>query len=785
MATLVSPGVSVTVTNQSFFIPATAPTVPLLFIATADHKTQPNSTNPAEGTYEYGVVRTITSLTQSTTLYGIPRFLSDPNTGAPYYGDARNETGLFALNEFLSIADQAYVVRANVNLDDNYTDLVSLWDSEISVAETLLENNITSYLAQYNISNNFIPSSPSTSGHQVVNYGGTINNTTTLGVGIPSSTYTATITINGTPYAISYNLSTLSTFSDLVNQINTQLTGAGVASVPTAPAVGNLTVTSATTGSTSTVAIVDGNYAIQSATSGLHGTFVFNGNVTGVFSNGFVFTIANSTSNNGTYTVQGSTYLSGQTTVTVVGTVPSASGVSGNVVGFFGAVTGFASISAAVAGTNGYRTTVTSSEYLSLVATSMASVYALYSFSSSQFQTGFISDQHLSPLNVYGNGFSSPSTGTYDGLTYIADNIALFPGFPGGGTVAGEFTPVEGGDLLSAVADVYQLTTKFLNSTMLGANDAARRVAIVAALNAAVNSNTAILSENFQYNLILCPGYSEVVPALLNLCVAIQEEALVIGDPPNNLSPDGITNPSTGWAVSVNRVLSTDVAYYYPWGLGTNLDGSSVMVAPSGIALYTYAYNDNVAYLWFAPAGTNRGIIDPNIIDLGYASGTLGTATTFVQTLLNQGQRDQLYQYSAAGGINPLCFFPGYGFVIWGQKTSTGLVASSLDRVNVSRLVKYIKRSLRVNAMPFVFEPNDQLTRNNLQTMVNNFLGNLIVKRGLYDYATVCDSTNNTPAVIQANQLIIDVALQPVIAAEFIYIPITVVATGAALTSSS
>ena len=91
MATLVSPGVSVTVTNESFFIPVSAPTVPLIFLATAAEKLQADGLSPAVGTEEHDIVRTVTSLKQSTELYGIPRFLRDEGTLAEFHGDARNE----------------------------------------------------------------------------------------------------------------------------------------------------------------------------------------------------------------------------------------------------------------------------------------------------------------------------------------------------------------------------------------------------------------------------------------------------------------------------------------------------------------------------------------------------------------------------------------------------------------------------------------------------------------------------------------------------------------------
>ena len=118
--------------------------------------------------------------------------------------------------------------------------------------------------------------------------------------------------------------------------------------------------------------------------------------------------------------------------------------------------------------------------------------------------------------------------------------------------------------------------------------------------------------------------------------------------------------------------------------------------------------------------------------------------------------------------------------IVWGQKTSYG-AASALDRVNVMRLLMYIKRALRKGAFPFVFEPNDKITRDDLKAMADGFLNDIMAKRGLYDFVTLCDTSNNTPYIIDNNELYMDVALKPVKAAEFIYIPIRVLSTGAAM----
>jgi phage tail sheath protein FI len=136
--------------------------------------------------------------------------------------------------------------------------------------------------------------------------------------------------------------------------------------------------------------------------------------------------------------------------------------------------------------------------------------------------------------------------------------------------------------------------------------------------------------------------------------------------------------------------------------------------------------------------------------------------------------------YDSPRNINPITFFPGRGILIWGQKTSSP-ATSAMDRINVVRGVMYLRRVLRKGAMPFVFEPNDQITRDNLKSAADGLLNDMMVKRGLMDFATYCDATNNTPTVIDNNQLILDVAIKPTRAAEFIYIPIRVVSTSASI----
>ena len=136
--------------------------------------------------------------------------------------------------------------------------------------------------------------------------------------------------------------------------------------------------------------------------------------------------------------------------------------------------------------------------------------------------------------------------------------------------------------------------------------------------------------------------------------------------------------------------------------------------------------------------------------------------------------RDRLYTKN----INPLVNFPGTGLYLWGQKTLHPF-ASALDRVNVARLLAFLRERFDVVARPFIFEPNDKITRDRVLLVFNAFMEDMVAKRAVYDFLVVCDETNNTNARIDRNELYIDIAIEPVKAAEFIYIPIRVVNTGA------
>jgi hypothetical protein len=307
----------------------------------------------------------------------------------------------------------------------------------------------------------------------------------------------------------------------------------------------------------------------------------------------------------------------------------------------------------------------------------------------------------------------------------------------------------------------------------------AQQIVIVRAIQSAIISDEEIRAEDLYFNLIAAPGFVEAIDEMLVLNEDRKQTAFVVGDTPFTLNASGtsLQNWATGASLPFGNgadglvSASKYFAAWYPSGLATNVDGTDVVVPPSHMALRTIAYNDQVAYPWFAPAGLQRGVVN-NAAAVGYVNAD----GQFVTVKLNEGQRDILYQ----NGINPIRVMPQGGIVIFGQKTRQPY-ASATDRINVVRLENYLRYQLNLLAQPFLFEPNDTTTRKSVSDAFNRFLSELITLRGLYDFLVVCDLSNNTPARIDRNELWIDIAIQPVKAIEFIYIPIRIKNTGSNL----
>jgi len=305
----------------------------------------------------------------------------------------------------------------------------------------------------------------------------------------------------------------------------------------------------------------------------------------------------------------------------------------------------------------------------------------------------------------------------------------------------------------------------------------AQRAIVVEALKSGIDSSTDIREEQRQFNLMACPQYPELIPNMVQLNNDRNNTAFVIGDTPLRLGPTG--TDITSWASDNGGAgypsgdgLATSDPYlgvFYPSCQTTDLSGSSVVQPPSHMMLRTILRSDEVAYPWLAPAGTRRGVID-NALRIGYVNAITGE---FVTLGVNQGLRDILYELD----INPITFVPGVGITNFGNKTVMS-TASAMDRINVARLIAYVRNRLQEIGKTFLFEPNDQITRNEVSSAVNSLMIDLVNKRGIYDYLVVCDLTNNTPARIDRNELWVDIAIEPVKAVEFIYIPLRLKNTG-------
>lgn len=308
----------------------------------------------------------------------------------------------------------------------------------------------------------------------------------------------------------------------------------------------------------------------------------------------------------------------------------------------------------------------------------------------------------------------------------------------------------------------------------------AQRAVVVNSLKGAIDTNTNVRDEDFFFNIMATPNYPELQPNMITLNSDRGETAFIVGDTPMRL--DDSATAIEAWALNVVGASQTSeeglvtrssyMGLFYPSGL-TSVPGQTstglVAVPPSHMMVRTLLRNDQIAYPWFAPAGTRRGVID-NATSVGYIDSATGE---FVPTRSRMGIRDTLY----TNFINPLVFFTGQGLLNYGNKSSLNS-GTALDRINVSRLVAYIRRQLTLLARPFIFEPNDSFTRAQVQNTMSAFMNTLIATRGILDYSVICDDSNNTPERIDRSELYVDVAIQPIKAVEFIYIPVRILNTG-------
>jgi hypothetical protein len=262
----------------------------------------------------------------------------------------------------------------------------------------------------------------------------------------------------------------------------------------------------------------------------------------------------------------------------------------------------------------------------------------------------------------------------------------------------------------------------------------------------------------YQFNVLFAPG-------LLNDTHTAQITNIITNtqDRGDNLFVMDLTNFNSTVANATVQAQSRDTSYaatYWPWvRIIDPATGKQVWVPASTVIPGVYAFNDKVSAPWFAPAGINRGGLN-TVLQAQYK--------------LSQANKDALY----SSNVNPLATLPKQGVVVYGQKTLQK-EASALDRVNVRRLMIELKAYIRQIADTIVFEQNTIATRNLFLAKVGPYLDIIQQKQGLYAYKVVMDESNNGPAVIDQNQLIGQIYVQPTRTAEFISLDFILLPTGA------
>jgi hypothetical protein len=322
-------------------------------------------------------------------------------------------------------------------------------------------------------------------------------------------------------------------------------------------------------------------------------------------------------------------------------------------------------------------------------------------------------------------------------------SASLASGLPavGSGSYGGSFA---GGIAATSTTQLMNEAITTSNVQGFGVND----------FNAAFN----LLSnkDEYQFNVLLAPGVTlgnSAAATMISIC-ELRGDAIAMIDTTTYGST--VTSAATAAAGQSSNYSAT----YWPWiQLFSSALGKTVWAPASTIMGGVLAFNDQVGAEWFAPAGLNRGGV-PSVLK--------------AERKLSQADRDNLYN----ANVNPLATFPGNGVVVFGQKTLQRR-ATALDRVNVRRLLIALKGFIGQVANNLVFEQNTTITRNRFLSQVNPYLDSVVQRQGLYAYRVVMDESNNTADVIDRNQLVGQIYIQPTKTAEFIVLNYNILPTGA------
>ena len=818
MVTLVSPGVSVTVVDESAYGAPGAGTIPLLVLATRENKTDPTGSETdgiaryTKSTYAGDVVR-VTSQRELTQYFGNPTFTTSGTTVVQ--GSETSEYGLLAAYSYLGQGSQAYIVRADVDLAELEATTTAPTAAYSTANSLWLDTDASSYgIHKYNSTTGlWVAQTP------VIEVN---DNATTLEAGGASYTPSTTVTVGAFLVVVHANQSgnlSLEYFigktgspdsweeldSDSTLSTGDTVTWARHFSTPAAPGDGDIwikttspgnginlvvnefttawvskTVQGVTTALTAGVSTSIGDFYPQdgSSTTALTSSTATSGRllldldvntkaliiVQRVTSVGGVSTLSNYTTKFAQTSTPTATAATGQ--LWFDNTINSLDIYKVNA-GAYDAVTPTYSTTAPTSPSGGDVWVDTTNAAEGQANERSYPVIKVYSSALSAWVTHSNTDQSTNRGVLFANisdtagNASSPITGAPSALVYPTNMIVI--------------------NMAQSKNTVREWNgTAWRNAAPNHADGSGRfgryaQRAVIAQAMQAATSGTDLRDEQYTFSLLCAPNYPELTDELVTLNSDRGETAFIIIDTPMRKNPTEAVLWVQNNAVATENgedglvTNNTYSAVYYPAGNTTEpVNGNTVVVPPSHMALYTYAYNDNISFQWFAPAGTTRGVVQ-NASAVGYIT----SEGEFKAVALTQGQRDSMYQ----NNLNPIATFVGQGTIIFGQKT-LHVGTSALDRVNVARLVAYLRGRFDSIARPFLFEQNDTQTRARAKLVFERFLADILSRRGIYDFAVVCDETNNTPARIDRNELYIDVAIEPAKAVEFIYIPIRIVNTG-------
>ena len=305
-------------------------------------------------------------------------------------------------------------------------------------------------------------------------------------------------------------------------------------------------------------------------------------------------------------------------------------------------------------------------------------------------------------------------------------------------------------------------------------SDSANNTALIGNANVVPKTGMQSLDDDvLNIGIALIPGVANqsVQNNLITLAEGTQNFIALVA-PPYAIGPpqdaiDWTNGKSASTAGSRTAAINSSyAAVYYPWvKVFSVFDGKDRWFDPTIYAARQMAYTDTVADSWFAPAGYRRGRL---------------TKPVETEVKLNQGDRDALY--SGGNVVNPIVNFPQQGITIWGQRT-TQRSPTALDRINIRRLMIYIRKIILAATRRFVFEPNDEFTWAQIEGVMNPFLDDIRRRRGITEFRVVCDKTVNTPLRIDRNELWTKVLIKPTKTAEILIFEINLTNQSAQLGS--